>query len=57
MLYRQGRLWLNNHSYVYWAPTHWRELTAWEKLKIAEDARKKAAMEVEQTDRLLGLKK
>lgn len=56
-LYRQGRLWFNNNSYVYWTPTHWRELTGEEKLKIAADAHEKSTVEVEQVERLLGLRK
>ena len=35
-LSRNGNLWFSGEMYVYYRPTHWRELTEIEKLRNAE---------------------
>jgi len=41
--------------YVYYSPTHWRELTMIEKLKIKNEAERKAIAQLESSNRLLGI--
>ena len=40
-LSRNGNLWFSGEMYVYYRPTHWRELTEIEKLRIKNDAERK----------------
>lgn len=56
-MHRQGGLWFSGDTYVYYRPTHWRELTRLEKMKISIDASANATRQVEGVQRLLGLKK
>lgn len=49
-----GSLWFAGDMYVYYSPTHWRPLTEIERLKIKNEAERKAIAAMEQTERLLG---
>ena len=40
-LVRQGTLWFSGDTYMYWRPTHWRELTDHEKAVRLRDKRRK----------------
>lgn len=52
---RQGNLWFAGEMYVYYQPTHWRELTMIEKLKIKNEAEAKAIRQLEAATAGLGL--
>jgi len=52
---RQGNLWFAGSMYVYYTPTHWRELTMIEKLKIKNEAEAQAIRQMESTTAGLGL--
>lgn len=53
-LIRSGNLWFAGEMYVYYQPTHWRELTDIEKMRIKNEAEKKAIDELERVQKLLG---
>lgn len=50
---QSGSLWFAGEMYVYYRPTHWRELTDIEKLRIKNDAERKAIDEMERLQKLL----
>ena len=52
---RRGRLWYAGDMYVYYAPTHWRELTQVEKLRLKNEAEQRAINQLEQATATLGL--
>jgi len=52
---RQGNLWFAGEMYVYYQPTHWRELTMIEKLKIKNEAEARAIRQLEAATTGLGL--
>lgn len=52
---RQGNLWFAGDMYVYYQPTHWRDLTLVEKLKLKHDAEGRAIRQLEAAERELGL--
>lgn len=52
---RQGNLWFAGEMYVYYSPTHWRELTMIEKLKIKNEAEARAIRQLEAATAGLGL--
>jgi hypothetical protein len=54
-LHRNGRMWYGGSMYVYYQPTHWRELTTVEKLKLKNEAEAKAIRELERANNLLGI--
>lgn len=54
-LIKQGHLWFSGDMYVYYRPTHWRELTQLEKLKIKNEAEAKAIRQMEALHQTLGL--
>lgn len=54
-LHRNGRMWFGGDMYVYYQPTHWRELTQFEKLKLKNEAEAKAIRQMEESSRLLDL--
>lgn len=56
-LYRLGMMWHADTMYVYYQPTHWRELTTVEKLKIKNETEAKAIRELERAEQLLGIDK
>lgn len=53
-LVRRGNLWFAGEMYVYYQPTHWRELTDIEKMRIKNETEKKAIDELERAQKLLG---
>lgn len=55
-LRRSGRLWFypDGSMYVYYTPTHWRELTVVESRRIEDEARAKAEANLQHT--LAGLR-
>lgn len=55
-LHRIGNLWFAGDSYVYYTPTHWRELTSSEKLRTLKDEDEKYSRRVEHLERLLGIR-
>lgn len=52
---RSGRLWFAGEMYVYYTPTHWRELTMVEKLRLKNEAERKAIEQLASAERLLGV--
>ena len=42
VLVRQKHLWFSGEMYMYYTPTHWRELTQVEKLRRKNEAERKA---------------
>lgn len=50
---RSGNLWFAGEMYVYYRPTHWRELTEIEKMRIKNDAERKAIDQMESIQKLL----
>ena len=52
-MYRGGNLWYAGSMYVYYTPTHWRELTEIEKLRIKNEAERKAIDQMERAQKLL----
>lgn len=54
-LHRNGNLWYGDTMYVYYTPTHWRELTMIEKLKIKNEAEARAIRQLEAATAGLGL--
>ena len=54
-LSKQGNLWFSGSMYVYYHPTHYRELTQLEKLKIKNEEEAKAIRQMEALHQTLGL--
>lgn len=50
---RERQLWFAGEMYVYYSPTHWRPLTEIERLKMKNEAERKAIAALEQSQRLL----
>lgn len=55
MLKRSGNLFFAGDTYVYYAPTHWRELTQIEKLRVKNNLERKAIDQLERAQKELGL--
>lgn len=55
VMVKNGNLWFAGDTYVYYAPTHWRELTQFEKLRLKNEAEKKAIDQMERATATLGL--
>lgn len=52
---RQGNLWFAGEMYVYYQPTHFRELTTTEKLRIKNENDRKAIAALERANSVLGI--
>ena len=55
VMVKNGNLWFAGEMYVYYQPTHWRELTQIEKLRIKNDNERKAIGQMERANATLGL--
>jgi hypothetical protein len=55
VLVKQDNLWFAGDMYVYYQPTHWRELTQIEKLRIKNENERKAIDDLERANAALGL--
>ena len=45
-----GNLWFTGDTYVYYTPTHWRELTDIEKMKIKNENERRAILQLERAN-------
>ena len=52
---RSQRLWFSGDMYVYYQPTHWRELTEVERLRLKNQAEKRAIDALERAAQELGI--
>ena len=52
---RSQRLWFSGDMYVYYQPTHWRELTEVERLRLKNQAEKRAIDALERANQELGI--
>lgn len=55
MLKRSGNMFFAGDMYVYYTPTHWRELTDIEKMKHKNTAERKAIEQLERASKELGI--
>jgi hypothetical protein len=55
VMVRSGNLWFAGDTYVYYTPTHWRELTQIENLKIKNENERKAIEQMERANAVLGI--
>lgn len=53
VLTRSGRIFFSGDMYVYYAPTHWRELSLVEKLRLKNDAEREAINKLERVTKAL----
>lgn len=53
VLVKSGNLWFDGDMYVYYKPTHWRELSLIEKMRIRNDNERKAIDQMERANATL----